>query len=337
MKVARFVSVGLALALTMSASGTGGGFSARDSGKTATARATSTNGSLSASTRFKTGPARTQETAAIGALSSKRVGGFHKWRAIKHVRFLAGRIGTRLRAHRGEKRGARYIARKFRRYGYEARIRTFRVDGRKSRNVVAWWRKSSRYPVVLGGHMDTVRGAPGANDNASGVAVLLETARIIAGKRPARWVRFVGFGSEEYGVNGKHHVGSQVFVNRLGATGRRRLAGMVSVDMIADGRPLRIGTAGIGPPVVARTAARRARKVNVGVSYRTACDCSDNGPFELAGIPASYMWSGPESNYHSPSDTVANMRPRDLARTGRAVRSFVRALDRRTIRRFRRH
>jgi aminopeptidase YwaD len=267
--------------------------------------------------------------------SSRSVGRFRKHKAMAHVRSLAGRIGSRLRGHRGERRAARLVARKFRRLGYRARIRKFPVDGKRSRNVVAWWRGAARYPVVLGAHMDTVRKSPGANDNASGVAVLLETARIIAGDRPARWVRFVAFGSEEYGVNGRHHVGSQRFVERLGAGGRKRLAGMVSVDMVADGRPLRIGTAGIGPRIVARAVFRRARKANVGAVYRTSCDCSDNGPFERAGIPASYMWSGPEPNYHSPSDTVANMDPRDLKRTGRAVRSFVRALDRRTIRRFR--
>ncbi|MGH2730888.1 MAG: M28 family peptidase, partial [Actinomycetota bacterium] len=139
----------------------------------------------------------------------------------------------------------------------------------------------------------------------------------------------------EYGSDNRHHVGSQVYVNRLSDKGRRRMAGMVSVDMVADGRPLIVGTAGIGPDVVGRTLYRRGRRAGIGVEYQTTCDCSDNGPFERAGIPAAFAWSGDEPNYHLPSDTVRNMAPRDLLRTGRAIRAFVRGLDRALIQRFR--
>ena len=269
--------------------------------------------------------------------AARDLGWFNKKKAMTHVRRLAGRIGVRVRATKGERRAARYVARKLRSFGYRTRVRRFRVVGGRSRNVVATWPGAVRYPVVVGGHIDTVRGSPGANDNASGVAVVLETARLFAGRRQARFLKFVAFGSEEYGSDGVHHVGSQVFVNRLGNRGRRRLPGMISVDMIADGRPLIVGTAGIGPRVVARAFARRTAAAGIRVVRRTTCDCSDNGPFERAGIPAAFAWSGFEPNYHSASDTPANLSPADLRRTGRAVRSFVRSLDRKTVRRFRRH
>ncbi|MFN2389895.1 MAG: M28 family metallopeptidase [Actinomycetota bacterium] len=255
---------------------------------------------------------------------------------MDHVRKLAGDIGTRVRGRRGELRGARYIARRFEALGYDVRVKTFEVDGRTSRNVTASWPGSLRYPVVLGAHMDTVPGAPGANDNASGVAVLLEIARLVAGHEKARFVRFVAFGAEEYGTDGRHHVGSQVFVNRLGGRGRERLAGMVSIDMVAAGRPLVVGTAGIGPEALARTLYRKIDNAGINVDYETLCDCSDNGPFERAGIAAGFTWSGPQPCcYHSPDDTIANMEPDDLGRTGRAVRAFVRALDAGMIDRFR--
>jgi hypothetical protein len=259
-------------------------------------------------------------------------------RAMRDVRRLARGIGVRVRATKGERRATRYIAARFRRMGYRVDIQRFAVDGRTSRNVVARWPTAKRYPVIVGGHMDTVPGSPGANDNASGVAVVLEVARLVAGKRPARWTKFVAFGAEEYGSDGRHHVGSQAFVARLGRRGRHRLAGMVSVDMVAKllGRPLIVGTAGIGPTVVARTLVRKARQAGVRATYRTTCDCSDNGPFERAGIPAAFAWSGPEPNYHSPGDTVRSISRRSLRRTGRVIRWFVRALDRRTVRRFRR-
>jgi aminopeptidase YwaD len=260
---------------------------------------------------------------------------FSTFYAMRHVRKLAGRIGPRVRATRAERRSARYFRHELQDKGYVTNVQHFKVDGGRSRNVVAWWPGARRYPVVLGAHIDTVSGAPGANDNASGVAILIDIARALAGRRHARNVRLVAFGSEEYGSNGIHHVGSHVFVKRLGAKGRRRLAGMVSVDMVADGRPLIIGTADIGPPVVARTLYRRLKRTGFGVAYRTTCDCSDNGPFELAGIPGAFMWSGDEPNYHDPSDTVANMSRRDLRRSGRAVRRFVKSLDLKTVRRFR--
>ena len=274
------------------------------------------------------------------ALSSSTAAGrgirpFSVYYAMRHVRRLAGRIGPRVRGTDAETRAARYFRRRLRDKGYVTNVQRFEVDGGSSRNVVAWWPGARRYPVVLGAHMDTVAGAPGANDNASGVAILIDIARALAGRKHARNVRLVAFGSEESGSNGIHHVGSNVFVKRLGKKGRRRVAGMVSVDMVADGRPLIIGTAGIGHPVVARTLYRRLKRAGLDVVYRTTCDCSDNGPFELAGIPGAFMWSGTEPNYHDPSDTVKNMSRRDLRRSGRAVRRFVRGLDIKTLRQFR--
>lgn len=255
---------------------------------------------------------------------------------MPHVVKLAREIGVRVRGTAGERKAARYVAHELRSYGYDVNVQKFSVDGRTSRNVVAWWPGARRYPVVIGGHIDTVAGSPGANDNASGVAVVLEIARLVAGRPEADLVRFVAFGSEEYGADGRHHVGSQVFVNRLRTEGRRRLAGMLSVDMVADGRPLIVATAGIGPRAIANRFAEIAAARDIGVERQTTCDCSDNGPFERAGITAAFLWSGSEPNYHDDSDKVRNMKPDDLVRTGRAVRYFVKQLDVRMLRRFRR-
>jgi aminopeptidase YwaD len=254
---------------------------------------------------------------------------------MRHIRRLSNHIGVRVRTTRREKRGARYAARQFRDLGYDVRIQRFDVDGGTSRNVVATGPGVIDHPFVVGGHIDSVQGSPGANDNASGVAVVLEIARLLAGHRQARLMKLVAFGSEEFGTNGLHHVGSQVFVNRLGNRGRARSPGMISVDMIADGIPLIVGTAGIGPRIVARALLRRARGAGIRAVYRTTCDCSDNGPFERAGIAAAFAWSGLEPNYHDPSDTVNNLNPNHLLRTGRAIRAFAKDLRPALLRRFR--
>jgi aminopeptidase YwaD len=260
---------------------------------------------------------------------------FSKRRAMKHVRVLAKDIGVRVRATKGERRGAEYVAAKLEGFGYEVEIGKFDVDGGRSRNVNAVWPGAVKHPFVIGAHIDTVSGSPGANDNASGTAVMLEIARDVAGTSKARLIRFVGFGSEEYGADGRHHVGSHKFVKRQGKKGRRRHPGMISVDMIAQGRPLIVATAGIGPAVVANTVHKKMDHAGFNVVRQTTCDCSDNGPFERAGIPAAFLWSGSEPNHHEPTDTVANMSKRDLRRTGRAVHAFVEKLNKRLLRKFR--
>ena len=274
---------------------------------------------------------------AAGSTEATGAAGFSRERALAHVRALAKRIGVRVRATRHERRGARYIAARFADLGYDVDLRRFKVDGKRSRNVVATWPGTVRYGFVVGGHMDSVPRSPGANDNASGVSVVLEMARLFADTEQSRYLTFVAFGSEEYGKDGRHHVGSQVYVNRLGKRGRRRLAGMISVDMIADGRPLLVGNFDIGPDVVARALYRKIKnKTRIRIRWRTLCDCSDNGPFEHAGIPGAFMYSGPEPDYHSPTDTVKNLRPKDIVRTGKALRAFLAELDRDLIRKFRR-
>jgi aminopeptidase YwaD len=274
------------------------------------------------------GSGDTQPTAAD-------VGKFSKKRAMKDVRHLAGKLGVRVRTSRAERKAARYIAQRFRSMGYNVNVQKFHVDDGVSRNVVAWWPGSRRYPFIVGGHLDTVPDSPGANDNASGVAVILENARLFAGTRQAEWVRFVAFGSEEYGTDGRHHVGSEKFVRRQGRTGRRRLPGMVSVDMVADGRPLIVGNSGIAEDSVAKMLYRDLKRAKIGVTYQTTCDCSDNGPFERAGIPAGFMYSGDEPDYHASTDTPANLKPRDLERSGRALRAVIERLDRKRIQRLR--
>ncbi len=259
---------------------------------------------------------------------------FSKKLAMDHVRYIANKIGVRVRGSEGERAAARYIAGEYRALGYNVNIQKFPVDGGTSRNVVAWWPGARRYPVVVGGHMDTVPGAPGANDNASGVAVTLEIARLVAGKEPARWLRFVAFGSEENGADGNSRYGSQAFVNKLGEEGQAQLAGAVSVDMVADGRPLLVADADIGPPAVGKLLYNIGLDLGIEMA-KHSCDCSDHGPFEHAGISAASLWSGDEPDYHSASDTVPNMFPADLLRTGRVVRAFAARLDARLVQRLR--
>lgn len=276
-------------------------------------------------------------TATHSSLAPKK---FRLWAAMKTVRQLAGGqgIGIRERATDNERRAARLIARKFTKLGYNVRIQKYSVDGGRSRNVIARWPGEIGHPLVIGGHMDTAAGSPGANDNASGVATIIEAARLVAGTERAKYIRWVAFGSEEKGDDQRNHVGSEVYVRRMGREGRQRAPGMISVDMIADGKPLLTGSFGIGPKVLGRMVYRRiTRNSEISMDYHQLCDCTDNGPFEHAGIPGAYMYSGREPDYHSPTDKPPNLVPEHLKRTGKALMVFVRKLDRTTLRYLRRY
>jgi Zn-dependent M28 family amino/carboxypeptidase len=85
--------------------------------------------------------------------------------------------------------------------------------------------------VVVGGHYDTVPGSPGANDNATGTAAVLELARLLAGQRLARTVRFVAFVNEEVPFFQTDTMGSWVYARRSRARGEQIVA-MLSIETI---------------------------------------------------------------------------------------------------------
>ena len=119
-----------------------------------------------------------------------------------------------------------YITDALRGFGLDIRHHTYEFEGRRGVNVVARIPASSAEmrPVLVSAHYDTVTGSPGADDNASGVAVLLECARILAGSRVARTVEFVVFDMEEVQPEGEALVGSTAFVrDHDGASGYEAL------------------------------------------------------------------------------------------------------------------
>jgi Zn-dependent M28 family amino/carboxypeptidase len=117
-----------------------------------------------------------------------------------HVAVLAGDIGERnvFRPDRLE-RAARHLEKTLESFGYPAAGQRFECQGVEVRNLEAEVAGRSRpgEVVVVGAHYDSVVGCPGANDNGSGVAAVLELARRWRGRGAARTVRFVLFVNEE--------------------------------------------------------------------------------------------------------------------------------------------
>jgi len=127
-----------------------------------------------------------------------------------------------------------YIEREFKDLGLEVESDRFFYSGKPYRNIVARPRSAPSAPlVILGAHFDSVPGSPGADDNASGVAVLLEAARILSGLSLRSPVVYCAFNLEELNMIGSTH-----FAKRLKSHGLK-VAAMVSLEMLGytDSRP----------------------------------------------------------------------------------------------------
>jgi Zn-dependent M28 family amino/carboxypeptidase len=85
--------------------------------------------------------------------------------------------------------------------------------------------------VLLGAHYDSISGSPGANDNASGVAALLELARLLRNARPARTLRFAWFVNEEPPYFTTRDMGSRQYATRSRQRGER-IAAMFSLETL---------------------------------------------------------------------------------------------------------
>lgn len=128
---------------------------------------------------------------------------------------------------------ADYIAGELRSYGYDVLIQAYDFEGRTYKNIITelQGKKSQEKILVIGAHYDTVIGTPGADDNASGIAGLLEIARLLSNKNLDKTVRFVAFTLEEPPLFMTRHMGSYVYARSLKKK-REDIEGMVSLEMI---------------------------------------------------------------------------------------------------------
>jgi len=135
-------------------------------------------------------------------------------RLAAHVRVLAADIGERnIYRPKAYQRAADYIAAQLTGDGYRVERQRFEVEKVTSVNLIATraGQRSARQVVVIGAHYDSVFDCPGANDNATGVAALLELARRLATAQPARTLRFVAFANEEPPFFLTDNMGSRVY------------------------------------------------------------------------------------------------------------------------------
>ena len=254
---------------------------------------------------------------------------------------------------------------RFREMGYDdVTLEEFEV-GRTTRFNVVATKRGATAPgemVILGAHFDSrnrddddARGrAPGADDNATGVAAVLEVARQLATVPTARTTRFVLFSGEEQGL-----LGAEAHAGRLKAAGAQ-VALMVNLDMIGHSSPPGPG-GDAPPPTFPRVAAapdaagarrslyvesdeglttpandaasrrwgdrleRIVRGYGLGVSRGPLFAGTDYTPFETAGYPAVGLYDGADTEpfYHNAADLPGVVDPDLHARAASAALDLV--------------
>ncbi len=167
-------------------------------------------------------------------------------------------------------------------------VRRIEVTGR---NVVAKF--SSEPPkLILGGHFDSVPSSPGANDNASGTAAILEMARRLPAEyRKQIW--FVSFDAEEDGL-----IGSNAFVAALPTKTLDGLEAMLNFDMVAVNNKMSVGGSSKLVNLI--------RGIYPNIGQFNDFSGSDHASFLAENVPAVFFWGGYEPNNHQPADSKVN-------------------------------
>jgi hypothetical protein len=195
-------------------------------------------------------------------------------------------------------------------------------------NVLGFWSGSDpelqHELVILGAHYDHfgIQGDilfPGADDNASGTAILMEVARVLrsAGIRTKRSLVFIAFAGEEQGLLGSRFYVSQSW-RPLGLT-----KAMINVDHAGAGN----GKITIG---LSRIEKAQAQAAGESIGLRDQIELfgffpgGDHVPFSEAGVPtAAVVSSGAHPDFHRPSDTAERLNPEILLSVARYTLSLL--------------
>jgi Iap family predicted aminopeptidase len=251
--------------------------------------------------------------ASLGSTSAASAEVIDGDRAKRYATRIASH-GERIAGSYHEWEVAKMVQRTLRNLGYTVDWQRVRLpNGRYSRNVVG--RTPGPTRVVVVGHMDGVHNTVAANDNASGVAGVIELARVL---KDTPGLLVAALGAEERVVTGSpYHLGSLRLIRSLSAAERDAIRLMVSLDMIAVGSTLNVRGLEASPNRSARKLLRHAARIGIPAHYLRDSGVSDHAEFTRAGVPGTLLTWRWDSCWHEPCDRPRRLDPFKLKRAAR--------------------
>ena len=252
---------------------------------------------------------------------------FNVSQSMAHTFALSEQIGNRRAGSIKESSAADYIVAKLAEYGYSVEEQPFTMpDGFGSRNISASRRGSREgYTIMIGAHYDSPEGKKGAVNNASGVGVTLELARVFSKVELAPTIRFVFFGANRPGGGDTEDrfVGARRCLDMLGSMERKEVVGVIVLDSVAQGEVLALRTQETGLQRLKDKLATYANGHNTPVVALKATNDSDNIPFEDAQMPAVWIeWCSSGGSLQT-DDTYQSVLAGKEETVGKLIESFL--------------
>ncbi len=227
-------------------------------------------------------------------------------------------IGARFAGSDTDLQAAEFIRFCFRQSGYDVVLQPFtNPAGAECRNVIAYRSGMPESYIVVGAHYDTVATTTGANDNASGVAVMLEAARVLADENLP--LVFIAFGSEE-----GSHAGSKHFVVSLESPSVVR--GMINLDAVGIESHMEIGSYGGVDPWLKDHCVATARRLGFEPVDGNFGGKSDYASFADAGIPVACFARIDHPTAHTPDDNMGIITALGMEEFGRVLVESLRSV-----------
>jgi hypothetical protein len=250
---------------------------------------------------------------------------FNGKRTKAWVAKIAG-LGQRPAGGRHERQAAAIVRNRFDALGYNVTVQRFPLpEGGRSLNVIG--RTPGPIRVIIVAHMDGMPGTNAANDNGSGVGVVLMLAQYLKDKRG---VLVAALGAEERRHTGAGwHLGSRALTASLSEAQKEGVRLALSVDMVGVGWTLNVRGLEASPNRSARKLLRAADRLDkVSASYLRDTGQSDHDDLTRGGVPAAWIeWRWDEC-WHQPCDRISRVRPWKLRQAGRVIRdAALRVVD----------
>ena len=212
-----------------------------------------------------------------------------------------------------------WASQQFEQLGYQTKTEQLNVGSRQTFNVVAERQGnavSDRKIVIVCAHLDSINSsggpnalAPGADDNASGCAGVLEIGRVLASLQHQNDLRLILFGGEEQGL-----FGSKAYVDKLSTEERSRIVAVINMDMIGtvntETPTVLLEGADLSQPLMNELADAASSYTSLSVLQSLNPFASDHVSFLNASMPAVLTIEGTDSansNVHTANDTLTHI------------------------------